>query len=49
MWNNDNELFKIAKQELFVALVGDVLDKLGLGVLDEEDEVQRKRYHIIHK
>ncbi|WP_242206427.1 RraA family protein [Aestuariivivens insulae] len=28
-WRNDQELFKIAKEELFVALVGDVLDKLG--------------------
>ena len=27
-WKNDNELFAIAKKELFVALVGDVLDKL---------------------
>jgi len=29
LWKNDKELFKIVKQELFVALVGDVLDKLG--------------------
>ena len=28
-WKNDDELFKIAKSELFVALVGDVLDKIG--------------------
>jgi regulator of RNase E activity RraA len=28
-WKNDKELFSIAKQELFTALVGDVLDKLG--------------------
>jgi regulator of RNase E activity RraA len=28
-WKNDKELFKIAKSELFVALVGDILDKLG--------------------
>lgn len=28
-WNTDEELFKIARNELFVALVGDVLDKLG--------------------
>lgn len=28
-WKNDTELFKIAKKELFVALVGDVLDKMG--------------------
>ncbi|WP_223552309.1 RraA family protein [Aestuariivivens sp. NBU2969] len=28
-WKTDDELFKIAKNELFVALVGDVLDKLG--------------------
>ena len=28
-WNNDKELFKIAKKELFTALVGDVLDKMG--------------------
>lgn len=29
IWTNDKELFSIAKKELFVALVGDVLDKLG--------------------
>ena len=29
LWKNDEALFKIAKSELFVALVGDVLDKLG--------------------
>ncbi|MCB9211626.1 MAG: RraA family protein [Ignavibacteriales bacterium] len=28
-WKNDNELFSIVKKELFVALVGDVLDKLN--------------------
>ncbi len=30
LWKNDDELFKLAKQELFVALVGDVMDKMGL-------------------
>lgn len=30
LWKDDNELFKIAKDELFVALVGDVMDKMGL-------------------
>ena len=29
LWNSDDELFEIAKKELFVALVGDVLDKVG--------------------
>lgn len=29
LWNNDKELFEIAKTELFTALVGDVLDKMG--------------------
>lgn len=28
-WKNDKQLFRIVKEELFVALVGDVLDKLG--------------------
>ena len=28
-WKNDNELYEIAKKELFVALVGDILDKMG--------------------
>lgn len=28
-WNSDKELFSIAKRELFVALLGDVMDKLG--------------------
>lgn len=30
IWKNDKELFALARQELFTALVGDVLDKLGL-------------------
>ena len=29
IWQNDKELFSIAKSELFVALVGDILDTLG--------------------
>lgn len=29
IWKNDKELFKIVKEELFTALVGDVLDKMG--------------------
>jgi regulator of RNase E activity RraA len=29
IWKNDDELFTLAKRELFVALAGDVLDKLG--------------------
>jgi len=29
LWNSDKELFELARKELFVALVGDVLDKMG--------------------
>jgi len=29
IWQNDKELYQIAKKELFVALVGDILDKMG--------------------
>ncbi|WP_242202032.1 RraA family protein [Aestuariivivens insulae] len=29
LWKNDAELYSIAKRELFVALVGDILDKMG--------------------
>ncbi|MDR0757613.1 MAG: RraA family protein [Tannerella sp.] len=29
VWKNDEELFSLAKKELFVALVGDVLDRTG--------------------
>jgi len=29
LWRNDEELFALAKEKLFVALVGDVLDKMG--------------------
>lgn len=29
VWRNDKELYVLAKQELFTALVGDVLDKMG--------------------
>ena len=30
MWKTDEELFVLARRELFVALVGDAMDKLGL-------------------
>ena len=30
LWSSDEELFCIARQELFTALVGDILDKMGL-------------------
>ena len=29
IWKRDSELFEIAKKELFTALVGDVMDKMG--------------------
>jgi regulator of RNase E activity RraA len=29
LWNSDQELFALAKQELFTAVVGDVMDKMG--------------------
>lgn len=29
-WSNDLELFEVAKRELFAAVIGDVMDKLGL-------------------
>jgi regulator of RNase E activity RraA len=29
-WKDENELFALARQELFTAVVGDVMDKLGL-------------------
>lgn len=28
-WKNDKEMFELAKKEMFVALVGDILDKMG--------------------
>ncbi|MFN7926679.1 MAG: RraA family protein [Blastocatellia bacterium] len=30
LWKSDEELFTVAKRELFTAVVGDVLDKMGL-------------------
>jgi hypothetical protein len=30
LWKDDSELFALARTELFVAVVGDVLDKMGL-------------------
>lgn len=30
LWNSDSELFAIARRELFTAVAGDVMDKLGL-------------------
>lgn len=30
LWSSDEELFQLARRELFTAVVGDVMDKLGL-------------------
>ena len=30
LWQSDDELFQLARRELFTAVVGDVMDKLGL-------------------
>ncbi|KIO76763.1 dimethylmenaquinone methyltransferase [Pedobacter lusitanus] len=30
VWNNDDELFKLIREELYTAVVGDIMDKLGL-------------------
>ena len=30
LWNSDQELFDLARRELFTAVVGDVMDKMGL-------------------
>ncbi len=30
LWNSDEELFELARKELFTAVVGDVMDKMGL-------------------
>jgi regulator of RNase E activity RraA len=30
LWSSDEELFELARRELFTAVVGDVMDKLGL-------------------
>jgi regulator of RNase E activity RraA len=30
LWNSDQELFVLARRELFTAVVGDVMDKMGL-------------------
>ena len=29
IWKDDDALFALARQKLFVALVGDILDKMG--------------------
>lgn len=29
-WKNDNELFSIIKKELYTAVIGDIMDKMGL-------------------
>ncbi|HEX4121499.1 MAG TPA: RraA family protein [Verrucomicrobiae bacterium] len=29
LWRNDDELFKLARRELFTAVVGDIMDQLG--------------------
>ena len=46
LWQSDEELFKLARTELFTAVVGDVMDKLGLRVQFLPPQVQPLRPEI---
>lgn len=30
LWNNDKELFKVMKEKMYTAVVGDIMDKMGI-------------------
>jgi regulator of RNase E activity RraA len=47
LWKTDDELFAIARQELFTAVVGDVMDKLALQRQFLRPEIQPLRYDMV--
>ena len=47
LWNSDSELFDLARRELFVAVVGDVMDKLNLQHQFLPPEIQALRLDMV--
>ena len=47
LWNSDAELFDLARRELFVAVVGDVMDKLDLQHQFLPPEIQALRLDMV--
>ncbi len=47
LWNSDAELFSLARHELFVAVVGDVMDKLNLQHQFLPPEIQALRLDMV--
>jgi regulator of RNase E activity RraA len=47
LWNADSELFDLARRELFVAVVGDVMDKLNLQHQFLPPEIQPLRLDMV--
>ncbi|MCC7446796.1 MAG: RraA family protein [Anaerolineae bacterium] len=47
LWRSDEELFKLARTELFTAVVGDVMDKLGLRVQFLPPQIQPLRPDMV--
>jgi regulator of RNase E activity RraA len=47
LWNSDSELFERARRELFVAVVGDVMDKLNLQHQFLPPEIQPLRLDMV--
>ena len=47
LWQSDDELFALARRELFTAVVGDVMDKLGLRRQFLSPEIQPLREDMV--
>jgi regulator of RNase E activity RraA len=47
LWNSDSELFDLARREFFVAVVGDVMDKLNLQHQFLPPEIQPLRLDMV--
>ena len=47
LWNSDSELFDLARREFFVAVVGDVMDKLNLQHQFLPTEIQPLRLDMV--
>lgn len=47
LWNSDEELFKIARQDLYTAVVGDIMDTLGFKTQFLPPQVQPLREDMV--
>lgn len=46
LWSTDQELFELARAELFTAVVGDIMDTIGNGLVLDDRALQMKEPQV---